>query len=309
MIPEEITAPPVMPPRDPLGHKGSFGMVLVVGGHAGGDGRTYLGAPMLAAQAALRSGAGLAALAMPESILPFALEALPAATGIALPLGVERTLDASAAAERIDAALLTADAIVVGPGLGRGFAETQLVLRVVGQDRVPTVLDADGISLLAALPDFSRDLRAPLVLTPHPGEFARLAGPLAIVGDPGSPAERPRLATELARRLGAIVVLKGPGTVVSDGLRTWINPTGNAALATGGSGDVLAGLVGGLVAQFVRRDPAHRVALSLFDAARLAVYLHGLAADRWAAAHGDAGMLPTDLVALIPDVIAELRGR
>ncbi len=302
--PEIVDDPPRLPPRDPRGHKGTFGTVLVVGGHASLGARVMLGAPALAGSAALRGGAGLAVLATPAPLLPSALALCSAATGVALPVEHDGTLDASGAAEAIDRVLAGADVVVLGPGLGNSFAEQQVVARLVALDATPIVLDADGLNALASLDDFARDVRAPLVVTPHPGEFARLAEPLSIAGDPTDPAERPRLAAEMARRLGAIVVLKGPGTIVSDGLRVWTNATGNAALATGGSGDVLAGLVGGMIAQFARQPFAQH---SLFDCARLAVLVHGLAADAWSARHGTAGMLPSDLLGEIPDVLHALR--
>lgn len=297
---------PTLPPRDERGHKGTFGTVLVVGGHAGVDGaRTMLGAPALAANAALRSGAGLAVLAMPEALLAAGLTLCPAATGVALPADAEGQLDASAAAERIDAALATASVIVLGPGFGQGFAEQQTVVRLLASDALPMVLDADGINALAALTAGHRDLRAPMVMTPHPGEFARLAPALGITLSPTDPATRMAAAAEMARRLGCVVVLKGPRTVVTDGLRGWVNDTGNAALATGGSGDVLAGIVGGFIAQFARRGASPQ--RSLLECAALAVWVHGRAADRWAARHGNAGLAPTDLAAEIPDVLAECR--
>lgn len=298
---------PELPPRDPHGHKGTFGTVLVVGGHLGVDGeRTMLGAPALAATAALRGGAGLATLAMPEELLAAGLTLCPAATGVALPAQADGRLDPSAAAERIDAAMAGASAIVLGPGLGQGFAEQQVVVRLLAQAEAPIVLDADGLNALASLPDAARDIRATVVMTPHPGEFARLAAAVGMNATGTDPARRVDEAAELARRYGAIVVLKGAGTVVSDGLQAWTNATGNAALATGGSGDVLAGLVGGMIAQFARGPRPGR---ALFDAVCLAVHVHGRAADRWAARHGTAGLLPADLAAEVPDVLAELRGR
>ncbi len=304
---ERIQDSPTLPPRDPRGHKGTFGSVLVVGGHMGsGVSRTMLGAPAMAAAAALRSGAGLATIAVPEPLLVAALSLAPAATGIGLPLRADGTLDASAAAERIDSAMNATTTLVVGPGFGHGFAEQQVVIRLLAQDVAPMVLDADGLNAFAQIADGHRDLRASTIITPHPGEFAKLAASLGITLSPTDPESRPRAAAELARRLGCIVVLKGAGTIVSDGLRAWHNETGNAALATGGTGDVLAGLIGGLVSQFAARPFG---ALSYFDCARLGVRIHGLAADRWAATVGTAGMSPLDLIEQIPSVLAEERSR
>jgi NAD(P)H-hydrate epimerase len=317
MTSERIVDLPVLPPRDPSGHKGTFGSVLVVGGHvartAAVADRTMLGAPAFAAAAALRAGAGLAAIATPEPLLVAALSIAPAATGVPLPLDRMGLLDASGAAERIDAALGPRSVLVVGPGFGTGVREEQVVVRLLAGGEHPVVLDADGLNILAALVasarDGARDIRCPLVATPHPGEWRRLADALSIDGDPVDPDARPEAAAALARRLGCVVVLKGRDTVVSDGLRSWTNATGNASLATGGTGDVLAGVVGGIVAQFVRSSPGVHGGVSLFDAARIAVRLHGLAADRWRELHGDAGLSPEELVACLPDALRLERER
>jgi ADP-dependent NAD(P)H-hydrate dehydratase len=296
---------PALPERDPRGHKGTFGTVVVIGGHLGVDGeRTMLGAPALAANAALRTGAGLAVLAMHGDLLAAGLTLCPAATGLPLPFDREGHLDASGTAERVDEALASASVVTLGPGLGQGFAEQQIVIRLLAQDQVPIVLDADGLNALASLPEGHRDIRASVIMTPHPGEFGRLAAAIGMRMSGADPDGRVEAASELARRLGCIVILKGVGTVVSDGLRAWVNTTGNAALAIGGSGDVLSGVISGLVAQF-SRGPSPR--LSLFDAARLAVHIHGSAADRWAQRHGTAGMLPTDLIDEVPSVLAAMR--
>lgn len=308
MTPEFVNDVPRLPPRDPLGHKGTFGTVAVIGGSDGVDERrTMIGAPALAALAALRVGAGMATLAVPARILSTALALTPAATGFGLPTNGQGELDASGAAEQIERAMEGAAAVVLGPGFGQGIAQQQIVVRLVNVESVPIVVDADALNALASTREFARELRAPCVLTPHPGEFARLALALELdlTSDAGtSPALRPAAAAVLARRLGAIVVLKGAGTVVSDGLRAWRCDHGNAALAVAGSGDVLSGTIAGLIAQFAR--PPHL--MSLFDCARLGVYAHALAAERWSVRHGDAGLVPSDLCAEIPDVLARLRG-
>lgn len=311
---EILTDRPRLPPRDAAGHKGTFGTVLVIGGHVSSDAegpraRTMLGAPALAAKAALRVGAGRVILAVPEPLLAAALTLCPSATGVALPLDRAGRLDASGAAERIDAAREEADALVLGPGLGRGEAEAQIVVRLVARDEQPIILDADALSVLSEVPQFAPDLKAPIVMTPHPGEYRRLARPLDISLDPAVPAERVAAAADMARRLGVIVVLKGPGTVVSNGLGAAVNDSGTAALATGGSGDVLSGVIGGLAAQFAApRSPA-ATRLSLFDVARLGVRLHGLAAERWSARHGTAGLLAPELCDELPAMLAEERAR
>jgi NAD(P)H-hydrate epimerase len=262
-----------------------------------------VGAPALAALAALRAGAGLAVLAMPKPILPHGLVIAPSATGLPLPVDAAGNLQPSAAAALLDEYLHAFHALAIGPGLGAAAAQQQIIVRLIAQDAVPVVIDADGLNGLAAMPDFARDLHAPAVLTPHPGEYRRLAARLGLEADLMTPDARAAAAAALALRLGAIVILKGPGTVVSSGLETWVNATGNVALATAGSGDVLTGIVAGFIAQFSR--PPH--GLSLFECARLAVHAHGLAADRWAARHGSAGMLATDLIEELPDALSAMR--
>ncbi len=313
---ERADPSPTLPARDPRGHKGTFGTVLVIGGHraTGVDGSvcTMIGAPALAAMAALRSGAGRAVLAMPAALLPAGLTICPAATGVELPACLDGSLDASGAAARIDAVTGSADAIVLGPGFGVGHAEERVVMRLVATPDRPIVLDADGLSCFAATREGWRDIRAPLVLTPHPGEFARLAAPLGISHSATESSSRPAAAGELARRLGAIVVLKGARTVVSDGLRLWECVTGVAgagtpALAVGGSGDVLAGLLGGFISQFGSARAGRPSHLSLFEIACWAVRVHATAGERWTTSHGSAGMLPTDLADELPATIESFR--
>jgi NAD(P)H-hydrate epimerase len=319
----EIRSTPTLPRRDPEGHKGTFGTVTIVGGNAAGlsggaaqkrvtlmHHRVMIGAPALAANAALRTGAALAALLLPGPILPAALGIAPTAVGTALPVNHRGALIGSDGAALLDEMLAGTDCLAIGPGLGGidtgsdrvedGVAS--LVLRAVNQERVPVVVDADALNHLSRTPALTADLHASAVLTPHPGEYKRLAGSLGIEADPVHKATRPDAAAQLAQRLGCIVALKGPGTIVTDGQRFSVNATGNAALAVGGSGDVLTGMIAACISQF-------RDSLDLFQATRLAVHLHGLAADRWAQRHGEAGMLPTDLIDEIPAARAALRAQ
>ena len=296
---------PRLPARAPDGHKGTFGMTVVVGGTCEGT-TTMLGGPALSAVAALRAGSGLVRLAMPAPLLNGALSFAPCATGVALPVTPAGTLDPSPVAEAIDAALRGCTCLAIGPGLGASHAVQQVLVRLLGNDELPIVLDADGLNAFAAMPDGALELRAPSVLTPHPGEYRRLATALGLPDVDDGESSRVAAAERLARRLGAVVVLKGAGTVVTDGLSTSVNSTGNAALATGGSGDVLTGLIAGLIAQHHRPFAPPGASLSLLACARIGVHAHGLAGDRWAAAHGDRGMLATDLLDVLPDVLAEL---
>lgn len=319
----ENAPPPRLPLRVPAGHKGDFGRVAVVGGCALA-GTRMIGAPALAAHAAARAGAGLVRLLCPAGVLNEALTIAPHATGVALPTDEGGALLASESVAILDGAFDDAHAVVIGPGLGRGTGPAALALRAVQQQRTPVVVDADALNELANMPQLALDFRAPAILTPHPGEFARLAGALGIDSDATNDASRPEAAEQLARRLGCVVVLKGAHTVVSDGLHTWRDRTADSALATGGTGDVLAGLIGGLVAQHAR-PITHELArakmgpraalvpqdnrLSLYDLARGAVLAHAHAAKLWREKHhASAGLTPMELADELPEAVSALRG-
>jgi ADP-dependent NAD(P)H-hydrate dehydratase len=305
---------PKLPPRPVDGHKGTFGTVCVVGGQAS-EPRVMFGGPAFSALAALRSGCGLAVLAVPKPLMAGALIIAPSATGLALPVDGDKQLLPSDVAALLDQYLHSFRCIAIGPGLGADQPQQKVILRLVTQEEVPLVIDADALNAMAAVREFHRDFRAHAILTPHPGEFQRLAEALGIQRDGASENDRPAAARELAQRLGCVVVLKGHRTLISDGMTTAVNETGSVALATAGTGDVLTGIIAGLVAQFFKPHlgsgsrqitSAQRGGLSLFECARLGVHIHGLAADRWAEQHGHAGLLATDLLALIPDALREV---
>ncbi|MCH8823061.1 MAG: NAD(P)H-hydrate dehydratase [Planctomycetes bacterium] len=294
---------PTLPKRPAAGHKGTFGTVCVVGGQAA-EPKVMLGGPAFSAIAALRSGAGLAVLAVPSPILAEALTVAPSATGLALPVDENAILNPSEVAALLDEHRSGYGCIAVGPGLGEGVAQQQIVMRLIGRDEVPLVIDADAINALAAVPNFFEELAAPAIFTPHPGEYRRIASALNLEVDPIDEQSRIEAAKQLAQRLGCVVVLKGAGTVITDGIEASVNTTGNVALATAGTGDVLTGIIAGLVSQFFTGDSA---SLSLYDCARLGVYIHGLAADRWAKRSGESGLLANDLLVEIPLVMDEIR--
>lgn len=311
--------PPVpdIPARDPSGHKGTFGTVVVIGGCAAGLGsapaagdagaRVMLGGPVLCARAALRAGCGLVDLALPAPLVPGALAALESATAHALPVDAHGELDPSACAAVLDPVLERATALAIGPGLGGGHAVAQVVVRLLARDGIPVVVDADALNALSMTPRFDLDFRAPAILTPHPGEHARLAAALGLPALPDEPSSDALHAAALAmaQRIGAVVVLKGARTAVSDGLRAWSARAGLSALATGGSGDVLAGTCASMLAQF---GPTSRArALDLFDCARVAVLAHGRAARLWSEGHGAAGMLASELCDTLPRAIDLMR--
>ncbi len=318
--PEPVfSQPAVLFERDRAGHKGTFGTVLVVGGCAHAP-RHMLGGAMLAARAALRVGAGRVVAAVPAPLANDALVLLPEATVVPLPVDADGAILAAESAEAIDAALSGVDAIVIGPALGRSAGAAQVVMRLVSLGDRPLVVDADAIRAFAAHRDPVLDLRGTVIFTPHPGEAAVLAEALGLEVDCVERGTRPTAAIELAQRVGAVMVLKGAGTVTSDGLRVWRCERGGPALATGGSGDVLAGIVGGLFAQFAVRDravrggtsrdtPSAQAAQLPGAIAALAVEIHGCAGDLWAVAHGDAGLLAHEIADLVPDAMRALRAK
>ncbi|MFK7883192.1 MAG: NAD(P)H-hydrate dehydratase [Phycisphaerales bacterium] len=300
---ELIHRRPSLPPRRNDGHKGTFGRVGIIGGCASDQAR-MIGAPALAAIGAVRSGCGLVRLACPEPTLNEALGLVPFATGIGLPVDRSGHLEASESAQCFDELAMGSDALVVGPGLGHSTGASALVLRTVIQEDAPVVLDADGINLLCAMPEFWTDVRANIVFTPHPGEARRLTEALSIRGYPaGDSEQRIAVCVALALRLGSIVILKGAGTVVSDGIRAWVCDRGHPCMATGGTGDVLAGVIGGLIAQARAIGRA-----DLFECARAGVLAHSLAGEAWARETSAAGgMTPSELAELVPIEVDRLR--
>lgn len=299
-----------LPRRPDTGHKGTFGTALIVGGSARSV--RMIGAPVLAAISAARAGAGLTRVLAPEPIINEILSVATHATGIAVPCESDGAMNSQAAIEVFDQQLGSVQAVAIGPGLGVDHVTRALALRAVGQERIAAVVDADALNALAEVREYWLDMRGQLILTPHPGEYRRLARPLGIALDPTDDAQRARAAGELARRLGAIVVLKGAHTVVSDGQRFWVSNTAQACLATGGTGDVLAGLIAGLVAQ---HPPNSLLAMagrlqgpSLFELACIGVEAHARAAAAWVDRHGaDAGMLALELTELLPRAVQSLR--
>ena len=277
----------ILPPRPPWTHKGSAGRVLVVGGSRGMG-----GAPLLAGRAALRAGAGLVSCAMPIGLVA-ALEAgLLEATAWALPEDEDGAV-AMGAADYLRPGLGELDAVCIGPGLGTSSAAAELLAAVVSTLDVPLVVDADALNLAARQPALLQGAGGSLVLTPHPGEAARLLDITAA----DVQADRFGAAADLARRFGAMVVLKGAYSVIaSPAGRLFVNPTGNAAMASGGMGDALTGVLGALLGQ----------GLGVLEATLAAVWLHGRAGDL-AAAGSDAGVIASDVIEHLPRARAELR--
>ena len=263
-----------LPDRLPDSHKGNYGKILLLCGS-----KRYTGAPALSALGALRSGAGLVYLAVPESI--YMIEAIKLYEPIVFSVPERDGMFCEESFFAVKEMLHGADAVLIGPGIGRSEEACSFVLQILNTYQGTVILDADGISMMAEHKDVLRGRSAVTILTPHEGEFCRMYSLYS---------GRMMAAQELALELGAIVVLKGHETVITDGTITYLNPTGNPGMAVGGSGDVLAGMITGLIGQGL--DP--------LKAAACAVWLHGAAGDLCAQELGQYGMLPTDMLQALP---------
>ncbi len=268
----------LLPDRDPWGHKGSFGKVLLLCGSRG-----FTGAAYLSAMGALRCGAGLVFLGVPESI--YAIEAVKLNEPVVFPLPDEGGMLSGEAVPEILNRLPQMDAVLIGCGLGKSDGTLAAVQAVLEHARCPVVLDADGINVLSAHKDLLRGRLFPTILTPHDGEFVRLGG---VIGQ-----DRMASALELARELGCVLLLKGHETCVTNGCDSYINGTGNPGMAVGGSGDLLAGMITALLGQGL--DPV--------EAAAVGAWLHGAAGDLCARRLGQYAMLPTDMLEELPRLL------
>jgi hydroxyethylthiazole kinase-like uncharacterized protein yjeF len=278
----------LLPPRPADAHKGTFGHLLVI---AGSVGKT--GAAILCAQGGLRSGAGLVTLCVPHDLdTIFEISLWEAMT---IPLSSSETFVTEQDYPYIEEALAGKNGVAVGPGLGTAESTSRLVKKLYRQARLPMIVDADGLNILAREPDLLSNPEYPRILTPHPGEMARLLG--CSIADVQN--NRLQTAQEFAAAHQVYVVLKGAATVVTaPDQRTAINPTGNSGMATGGMGDVLSGIIGGFLSQ----------GLDAWNAACLGVYAHGLAGDRLAGKDSDyaGGFLASELAAELPKALRQL---
>lgn len=273
---EDVLA--LLPDRDENAHKGNFGRVLLLCGSRG-----FTGAAYLSAMGALRAGAGLVYLGVPESI--YQIEAVKLNEAIVFPLPDREGMLCPESIPLLEQRLPQMDALVLGCGLGQSQGTEAVVRWVLEQARCPVVLDADGINLLSRHRDVLRGRAGATILTPHQGEFLRLG---FSIGE-----DRMASARQAARELGCVMVLKGHGTCVTDGQQEYINPTGNPGMAVGGSGDVLAGIIGSLLGQ----------GLPPLEAAACGCWLHGAAGDQCARELGQYGMLPTDMLNVLPRLL------
>ncbi len=278
-----------LPARMADSHKGTFGRVFVLAGSQG-----MAGAAALASLAALRAGAGVVTLGVPRSLQDIMHLKLTEVMTRALPETESGSVSLQAQA-LLDGVLRNVEALAIGPGLSTHSETAQLVRNVIMTTSVPTVVDADGLNAIAQDPGTLRTSKAPIVLTPHPGEMGRLTGL------PVQEIKRDRLGAALraSAQWGKVVVLKSARTIIADPSgRAYINPTGNPGMATAGSGDVLTGVVAGLLAQ----------GLGPLEAAVLGVYAHGLAGDIAAARYGETGLIAGDVLDSVPEAFARLAG-
>lgn len=267
-----------LPDRDPFGHKGTFGKVLLLCGSRG-----FTGAAYLAAMGALRAGAGLVYLGVPESI--YAIEATKLNEPVVFPLPENDGKLSGEAIPQILERLPAMDAVLSGCGLGVSEGTLMVVRAVLENAECPVVLDADGINLLSGHMDVLRGRQNKTILTPHDGEFLRAGGVLS--------EDRMASAAAFAAEYGCILLLKGHRSCVTDGQTGYLNRTGNPGMAVGGSGDVLAGILTGLLGQ----------GMEPLKAAACAAWLHGAAGDLCAAQLGQYAMLPTDLLNVLPRLL------
>lgn len=261
-----------MPKRKSATHKGDYGRVLIAAGSKG-----MTGAAVLASRGAHRTGVGLTYLAVPKPILDYVDAMTPEI--ITLPFA--------------DISKIKADAYAIGPGLGVSSGTKQLVSKLAAYDK-PLVIDADALNVIAKAPGLIKKAKADIIMTPHPGEMARLIKKSTIYVQ----ANRLKVAWEAAKKFKCVMVLKGSRTVVADAHgKTFINNTGNPGMASAGVGDILTGMIAGLAAQ----------GLSAWDAAVVGVYLHGLAGDLADKDKGEYGMIASDVVEKIPYAIQRSR--
>ena len=268
----------LLPDRNPDAHKGDFGKILLLCGSRG-----YTGSAYLAAMGALRAGAGLVFLGVPESI--YAIEAGKLNEAIVFPLPDSEGSVSLDAAEQIREKLPVMDAILIGPGVGQSAGALAMLEIVLREAKCPVVVDADGINLLGKHKALLRGRQYPTILTPHEMEYIRLGGDTA--------KDRKEGAMSLAGTLGCVLVRKGRGTLITDGTECYRSPTGNPGMAVGGSGDVLAGIIAAFLGQ----------GLAPMEAAACGCWFHGAAGDLCARELGQYGMLPTDMLSVLPRLL------
>jgi NAD(P)H-hydrate epimerase len=284
----------LIPLRPKYSHKGDYGHVLVI---AGSKGKT--GAALMAAKACLRSGSGLVTLAVPESLMNIFQGRVTEEMTLPLPDDGSGMLSSKAIDVILNFAAKKIDVIAIGPGIGVSHDTEKVVLELIRRSSIPLVIDADGINSIAfsaerrALSEIFRKAKAPIILTPHPGEMSRLLKQSAA-------KDRMNTAMSFSKEAGTYLVLKGVPTVVAEPEgRAFINTTGNPGMATAGSGDVLTGIIASLLGQ----------SLNPVNASLLGVYIHGFAGDMAAKGKGEHSLIATDIIDSLPDAFVQLLDR
>lgn len=268
----------LLPERLPQTHKSDYGRILLLCGSKG-----YTGAAALAAMGALRVGAGLVYLGVPECI--YAIEAAKLLEPVVLPLSDDGTTLSYDAVKQLNSKISNMDAILIGPGLGVSDDTRKIVVWLIEHYNGTLIIDADGINVLGGHINVLRERPFPTVLTPHEGEFRRLTG--------ADCTNRMQAAVQAAKDLSSVMLLKGYHTVITDGDAVYINQTGNPGMAVGGSGDVLSGIITGLIGQGVRP----------LEAAAAGAWIHGAAGDVCAQKLGMCSMLPSDMLEEISQLL------
>lgn len=268
----------LLPDRTPEAHKGTCGKLLLICGSRG-----YTGAPVLAAMGALRTGAGLVYLAVPESIYP--IVAGKTLEPVVIPVPDHNGMIAADAVSKLETLVTGMDVVLIGPGLGQSEDTFSVTKWILENFDGPVVLDADGINVIREHKDLLRNRTSPTILTPHPGEFTGLCGQIT--------DDRWNDTFAAAKDLNAIILLKGHRTVISDGQCGYINKTGNPGMAVGGSGDVLSGVIAALLG----------FGLAPLQAAACGAWLHGAAGDICRKKIGEYGMLPSDMIDVLPRLL------
>jgi hydroxyethylthiazole kinase-like uncharacterized protein yjeF len=274
---KQIRKIPEIPPRQKDGHKGNYGRVLVVGASIG-----MTGAAVLTAKAALRSGAGLVKVAVPQSALPIVASMEPCYTTMPLPEDKNGRISAKAA-QMVKNEALANDITAFGPGCGVGSGPKTVLETLLRTEKLKLIIDADGLNNLAKLKDWQKIAKAQVILTPHPGEMARL---WPSIFREKMPKDRTEQAVMFAEKSGCIIVLKGAGTIAANKDHYYLNTTGNPGMATGGSGDVLTGIISAICCQ----------GLDMLNACTKAVYEHGKAGDKAAENRTEINMIASDII-------------
>ena len=287
MTTERFNAIPSLPARTADSNKGDYGTVIVLGG-----GRGMAGAVALARAGALRSGAGKVRIVCPFEVQPTVAQFEPSYMAYPIADDGHGHFDFPLCGVVLEKMIAESTILVVGPGMGQTDKTRALMRWILESVTIPTIIDADGLNNLEGQAKLLHNLKRPVIITPHPKEFSRLTGETveAIQGD------REGHACRLASHDHLVVVLKGSGTVVTDGTRVYLNKTGNPGMATGGSGDVLGGVIAAMMGQ----------SLNAFEAAVLGVYAHGLAGDIAKDQNGEVGMIAGDIVDSLADAFVHL---